>query len=65
VVVAAYFASFYTANFLDHTDDGEPRRVTTFIVAALVAFYVFLVIGTAVFHRLPIVIHMFDKEEGD
>jgi NADH:ubiquinone oxidoreductase subunit H len=64
-VLAALLAEFYTVNFLDNTDDGKPRRVTTFIVAALLAFYVFLVIGTAVLHRLPIVLHMVDKEEGD
>ena len=44
---------FFTVNFLDETRDGSPRRIRTGLIAGLLAFYVLLVTGDAIYIELP------------
>ena len=55
---------FFTVNYLDKKGDGSPTRLTTFIVAGLLGFYVFIVAGTAML-RIPHVMQTMSEDNDD
>lgn len=51
-LVATIATWIYVVGIRDDTSSGKPQRVSTYVIAGIISFYVFIVTGTAL-TRIP------------